>query len=402
MAPLASESALEMEFENGSRIVALPGKEETIRGFSGVALLIVDEAARVPDALYQAVRPMLAVSGGQIILLSTPFGNVDSSFENGRQAEAVGIAHGLRLTTARASRASGWKRKESRSAISGSSRNTCASSKTTFQPSSGTKTSWRRWTTKSCRIGVLEMRWNDDYEDRSPIRSYSGVRVKGAEGGREERKSAPSPSPVTKIRPIVGLDLGQVSDPSALALMDKLTTGNDDPVFHCTYLHRWPTGTPYPKIVEGVAKMLDGASFKGKQRPVLAVDATGVGRPVADMFNATGIAAKFMPIVITGGHQVNIERGNFYVPKRLLVSTVQVALQTKRFKFAGQLPEAATLVSEMQNFQLTFTENANDTYEGRKGAHDDLLLAVAISLWAGQWYQGEPYIEHSYGFRTYW
>ncbi len=72
--PLASESALEMEFENTSRIVALPGKEETIRGFSGVALLIVDEAARVPDALYQSVRPMLAVSGGDIVLLSTPFG----------------------------------------------------------------------------------------------------------------------------------------------------------------------------------------------------------------------------------------------------------------------------------------------------------------------------------------
>jgi hypothetical protein len=73
-APLTSESALELEFTNGSRIVALPGKEETIRGFSGVSLLIVDEASRVPDELYQAVRPMLAVSGGDILLLSTPFG----------------------------------------------------------------------------------------------------------------------------------------------------------------------------------------------------------------------------------------------------------------------------------------------------------------------------------------
>ncbi len=72
--PIASESALEMEFDNASRIIALPGKEETIRGFSGVSLLIVDEASRVNDALYQAVRPMLAVSGGDIILLSTPFG----------------------------------------------------------------------------------------------------------------------------------------------------------------------------------------------------------------------------------------------------------------------------------------------------------------------------------------
>jgi hypothetical protein len=68
------ESALRTEFDNGSRIVALPGKEATIRGFSGVSLLVVDEASRVPDELYQAIRPMLAVSGGRIVLLSTPFG----------------------------------------------------------------------------------------------------------------------------------------------------------------------------------------------------------------------------------------------------------------------------------------------------------------------------------------
>jgi hypothetical protein len=68
------ESALRMELSNGSRIIALPGKEATIRGFSGVALLIIDEASRVEDSLYQSVRPMLAVSGGRIILLSTPFG----------------------------------------------------------------------------------------------------------------------------------------------------------------------------------------------------------------------------------------------------------------------------------------------------------------------------------------
>lgn len=71
---VAEESALRMELVNGSRIVCLPGKEATIRGFSGVRLLVVDEASRVPDDLYQAVRPMLAVSGGRLVLLSTPFG----------------------------------------------------------------------------------------------------------------------------------------------------------------------------------------------------------------------------------------------------------------------------------------------------------------------------------------
>src|ERR671917_523272 len=69
-----AERKLSLELENDSRIVTLPGTEKTIRGFSGAALLIVDEAARVDDGLYFAVRPMLAVSGGALMMLTTPHG----------------------------------------------------------------------------------------------------------------------------------------------------------------------------------------------------------------------------------------------------------------------------------------------------------------------------------------
>jgi terminase large subunit-like protein len=68
------ERKLSLELENGSRIVTLPGTEKTIRGFSGTSLLVLDEAARVEDELYFAVRPMLAVSGGALMMLSTPYG----------------------------------------------------------------------------------------------------------------------------------------------------------------------------------------------------------------------------------------------------------------------------------------------------------------------------------------
>lgn len=67
------ETALTLELANGSRILSLPGEEGTTRGYSGVALLIVDEAARVPDALYYAIRPMLAVSGGALVCLSSAY-----------------------------------------------------------------------------------------------------------------------------------------------------------------------------------------------------------------------------------------------------------------------------------------------------------------------------------------
>src|SRR5262249_51820079 len=63
------ETQLKIEFQNGSRILCLPGKEETIRCYSP-NLLVIDEASRVPDDLYRAVRPMLAVSKGRLICLS--------------------------------------------------------------------------------------------------------------------------------------------------------------------------------------------------------------------------------------------------------------------------------------------------------------------------------------------
>lgn len=73
-AKITQESTTHMEFSNGSRILALPSEEETIRGFSEVALLILDEASRIPDDLYNSVKPMLAVSNGRIAILSTPYG----------------------------------------------------------------------------------------------------------------------------------------------------------------------------------------------------------------------------------------------------------------------------------------------------------------------------------------
>jgi len=85
--PPESETKLTLELGNASRIVSLPGKESTVRGFSGVSLLVVDEAARVPDDLYYSVRPMLAVSNGRLIALSTPFGTRGWWYEAWRSSE---------------------------------------------------------------------------------------------------------------------------------------------------------------------------------------------------------------------------------------------------------------------------------------------------------------------------
>lgn len=68
------ETQRSLQFSNGSRILSLPGRQETVRAYSKVSYLIIDEAAQVPDDLYNAVRPMLAVSKGKIIAMTTPYG----------------------------------------------------------------------------------------------------------------------------------------------------------------------------------------------------------------------------------------------------------------------------------------------------------------------------------------
>lgn len=85
---------LSLELSNGSRIISLPESEGGIRGYSGVRLLVVDEAARVSDDLYRAVRPMLAVSHGRLLAMSTPFGRRGWFFNewtSGRSWERVQI-----------------------------------------------------------------------------------------------------------------------------------------------------------------------------------------------------------------------------------------------------------------------------------------------------------------------
>lgn len=84
---LSEDNRLSFTLSTGSRVVSLPGDERTTRGFSGVDLIIEDEASRVDEDLYRAVRPMLAVSGGAIILMSTPFGKRGHFFEEWQSRE---------------------------------------------------------------------------------------------------------------------------------------------------------------------------------------------------------------------------------------------------------------------------------------------------------------------------
>jgi hypothetical protein len=133
------------------------------------------------------------------------------------------------------------------------------------------------------------------------------------------------------------------------------------------------------------------------------VDETGVGRPVVDLLDTSRIQADLRPITITGGHEaVRGERMAWKVPKKCLVSTLQVLLQGRRLTVAKSLPFAAALVEELQKFQVKVTEAAHETFGALgSGYHDDLVLAIMIAAWAGEhtpsgklgmWFGPESYV----------
>lgn len=176
---------------------------------------------------------------------------------------------------------------------------------------------------------------------------------------------------------VMGLDLGQAQDYTSVGILQLVTEGRKVD-YHCRHLERFALRTPYPAIVAQVQERITGPDLRG--RTALVVDATGVGAPIVDMVRAGGLSC--VAVTIHGGEAVVTVPGGYRVPKRDLVSTVQVLLQTQRLLFAAGMPLVDTLVTELTNFRYKITATAHDVYGvWREGGHDDLVLAVALAVW---------------------
>jgi hypothetical protein len=188
---------------------------------------------------------------------------------------------------------------------------------------------------------------------------------------------------------VIGLDLGQSQDFTALAVLERWApeTSTDKPDYALRHLKRFPLGTAYTDIVPAVAALRRAEPLREAS---LVVDQTGVGRAVVDMLRQS--AGCVVPVTITGGHAVTrAEDNSFHVPKKELVTALQVVMQAHRLQIARGLPDATALVRELQQFQVKITAAANETFGvWRDGQHDDLVLAVALACW---WAERTPPFE---------
>ena len=224
-----------------------------------------------------------------------------------------------------------------------------------------------------------------------------------------------------------GLDLGQASDYSALAVVERVGDG-PGPAYHVRYLRRFPLGTSYPDVVAAVAATLATPPLPADA--ILAIDRTGVGRAVFDLFRApkapreaggsvnwvdvrpprlgpvvppppppppSPVGVPTFGVTITAGAEARRDGRDWLTPKRDLVGAVSVGLQSGRLKIAPGLPEAATLAEELRNFRVKIGASGHDSYgaggdalEWRDRPHDDLVLAVAIAVWAAEHIHPRP------------
>jgi hypothetical protein len=126
-------------------------------------------------------------------------------------------------------------------------------------------------------------------------------------------------------------------------------------------------------------------------RYALVVDQTGVGRPVFELFTKAGLLA--VGVSISGGDSASrVSKTEFRVSKQRLVGVTQVVTQAKepqRILYAAGLSGLEVLRSEISTFQVKTTKSANEIYEAREGAHDDVILSLALALWFGETY-GQP------------
>jgi hypothetical protein len=210
--------------------------------------------------------------------------------------------------------------------------------------------------------------------------------------GHEWRRHPARPPEQTYV---LGIDLGQSQDPTALAVLHHtrtpLTTWTLDKKAHTTrqdieehldvvHAERLPLGTSYPDVVAHVHEVLNRPPLRDNCH--LVIDESGVGRPVGDMFDQAGLRG--VRVSITAGTDANKLDGHprrWSVAKSLLISGVDARLHSGELRFAAELSEAHALAEELKDFRRHLTAAGRATYQARVGKHDDLVLAVSIALW---------------------
>lgn len=196
---------------------------------------------------------------------------------------------------------------------------------------------------------------------------------------------------------LVGVDVGQMQDYTAVALVERTHAAPQHPnesgtlpgrvaPAHYTvrHLQRFALHTSYPEVVERLCAMLTRPEIPG---PVtLLLDVTGVGRGVLDLFKQAQV--RCVAVTMHGGFSTTHNGAEWHVPKKELVFRLTSLAQARpvRLALGDRLPFAAEVRHEMATFTAKLNPaTASESFAAwREQDHDDLLIALAMCAWWGE------------------
>ena len=173
---------------------------------------------------------------------------------------------------------------------------------------------------------------------------------------------------------ILGIDVGQSRDYTAICVLEPIET-KDGYKYHCTYIKRLPLNKTFSDMALDVKSMVEQLEVTGHVSVI--IDKTGVGAPVVELVDSL-TTCEVIGLTITAG----IRAKNWNVPKKELITNLQIALQSQTLKIAKGLDFGEELVEELLNYQVKTKPNNNEIFDtGRVFIHDDLILSLAIGLY---------------------
>jgi hypothetical protein len=178
---------------------------------------------------------------------------------------------------------------------------------------------------------------------------------------------------------LVGVDLGQTSDPTAIAVLEAVSVPGR---LRLRHLERAPLGTPYPDIVERISGVAASAELAGRCHIVL--DATG-NRAIVDLLRRAGLQSVLLPVVATGARAESQATGYYRVPKHSLILGLQSMLARGVVQIADGLRERPELMCELGQIEMRVSRGGRRRYGcWRAGEHDDLVFALALACWGAK------------------
>jgi len=181
----------------------------------------------------------------------------------------------------------------------------------------------------------------------------------------------------------IAVDLGQAQERTAMVIMEYLEASKrEKSEFHVRYIERFRIGTSYKTMIERILELRNDKPLSGS---MLIIDGTGVGRPVINLFERQGLYPDVAFIMAGDAVEGGSSHREHYIPKKDLISLLQILFQDGRIKIAQGLPDGDVLTQELTSYarkQVRLRTSSVDPIElWREGVDDDLVLATALACW---------------------